>query len=290
MAGSRRCRVAGWRGGFLAAITAAALEAAGGCFRAVAQDRESPPACGGAEIGRGTVSRVIDGRSFVFDDGREVRLAGVEAPLPLPSDSGAAPGGAAAAAALGALAGGDEVVLRRAEALSDRYGRVVAYAYTLRDGDTLFVQGELIAAGFARVGDRVGSRSCAAELLNRENAARKAKLGLWADPYYDVLDAEVPAAVLSHQGHFALVEGRVVSVRESGSTLYLNFGRRWSEDFTVTIQKRDQRNFAAAGLDLNGLAGRRVRVRGFIAARGSAGNSPWIAAERPEQIETADRE
>ena len=146
---------------------------------------------------------------------------------------------------------------------TDRYGRIVAYAYAVRDGDELFAQGELIASGFARVGDRVGSRACAAELLKRENAARAAKLGLWADPYYDVLDAETPADVLAQRGRFALVEGKVVSVRESGATIYVNFGRRWSEDFAVTVLKRNERNFTAAGLDLKGLAGRRVRVRGF---------------------------
>ncbi len=188
-----------------------------------------------------------------------------------------------------ALAGGDDVVLRRAEAAADRYGRVVAYAYTERDGDELFVQGELIAAGFARVGDRVGSRACATELLARENAARKAKLGLWADPYYDLLDAENPADVLARQGQFALVGGKVVSVRESGATIYVNFGQRWSEDFAVTVRKRNERNFAAAGLDLKGLAGQRLIVRGFIEARGTGG-SPSIEATRPEQIEAADRD
>ena len=42
------------------------------------------------------------------------------------------------------------------------------------------------------------------------------------------LDAEDPAAVLAEQGRFALVEGKVVSVRESGATIYVNFGRRWT--------------------------------------------------------------
>ena len=67
----------------------------------------------------------------------------------------------------------------------------------------------------------------------------------------------------------------------------MNFGQRWSEGFAVTVLKRNQRNFAAAGLDLQALAGRRVRVRGWIEARGAAG-SPAIVAEHPEQIEMAD--
>jgi endonuclease YncB( thermonuclease family) len=257
------------------------------------QTQTAAPACGGDDIIRATVSRVSDGRTLTLADGREVRLAGIEVPpMPLPRDSdqaaAAAPGGAAAKDALDALAGGDAVVLRRAQAAPDRYGRIVAYAYTERDADEFFVQGELIAAGFARVGGQAGG-GCAAALLARENAARKAKLGLWADPYYDLLDAETPAAVLTRKGQFALVEGKVVSVRESGPTIYVNFGRRWSEDFSVTVRKRNERTFAAAGLDLQGLEGRRVIVRGFIEARGAHG-SPSIEATRPEQIETADRD
>jgi hypothetical protein len=124
------------------------------------------------------------------------------------------------------------------------------------------------------------------ELLSRENTARPAKLGLWASSYYDSLDADNPADVLAEQGHFALVEGKVVSVRESGATIYVNFGRRWSKDFTVTILKRNARNFTAAGLEPKTLAGRRVRVRGWIEERGG----PWIEAARPEQIELTDRQ
>jgi endonuclease YncB( thermonuclease family) len=245
---------------------------------AVAQEQQTP-SCGTTEIARGTVRRIIDGRTFALDDGREVRLAAIEAPA-----------GAAAKSALDALAGGDEVLLERADTGSDRYGRIVAYAYTLRDGDTLFVQGELIASGFARVGDRVGSRACAAELLNREKAAREAKLGLWAEPGYQVFDARMPANVLTQRGRFAVVEGDVDSVRQSGATIYLNFGRHWSEDFTVTVQKRNERLFTAAGLDVMRLGGSRIRVRGFVEARGANGASPWIAVERPEQIETVARE
>lgn len=251
----------------------------------MAQEQPKPaPGCGGDVIAHGIAKHVIDGRTFMLDDGSEIRLAAIEVP---PLERGAAPG-AAAKAALDALVGGDEVVLRRADIATDRYGRLVAYAYAVRDGEELFAQGELIASGFALVGDHVGGRTCALELLKSENAARTAKLGLWADSDYDVLDAETAADVLARRGRFALVEGKVVSVRESGATIYVNFGRRWSEDFAVTVLKRNERNFTAAGLDLKGLTGRRIRVRGFIEARGGTGQSPWIEADYPEQIETAD--
>jgi hypothetical protein len=76
-----------------------------------------------------------------------------------------------------------------------------------------------------------------------------------------------------------------VSVRESGGTIYVNFGRRWSEALTVTILKRHERIFLAAGVEPKRLANRRVRVRGWIEER----NGPWIEATRPEQIELTER-
>jgi endonuclease YncB( thermonuclease family) len=263
-------------------VFAVAIAAVGGCVSASAQQPAMPP-CGGAEFTRGTVSHVIDGNTFALDDGREVRLAAIDVP-PLDAST---PGGAAAKATLDALVNGDQVVLRRAEFPADRYGRLFAFAYAVRDGEEIFAQGELVSAGFARVADRVGNRSCAAELFGREKAARTEKLGLWADSYYHPLDAESPADVLAYRGHFALVEGRVVSVRESGATIYVNFGRRWSEGFAVTVLKRNERNFNAAGLNLPALEGRRVRVRGWIEVRGAAG-SPEITVAHPEQIELAD--
>ena len=189
--------------------------------------------------------------------------------------------------ALTALLAGAQVTIKQAEPQkSDRYGRLVGYAFAARDGVEHAVQADLVAAGLARVAARVGSRACAVELLRRENTARAAKLGLWASPYYDLLNADHPTDVLAEQGHFALVEGKVLSVRESGATIYVNFGRRWTEDFTVTILKRNERNFTAAGFEPKKLAGRHIRVRGWIEERGG----PWIEATRPEQIEFADRE
>ena len=149
-----------------------------------------------------------------------------------------------------------------------------------------YLQLALLAAGHARVAASVGDAACAAEFLAAERAARAAGLGLWADPHYLINKAENPAEILAQRGRFAVVAGKVLSVRESGATIYVNFGRRWSEDFTVTILKRNQRRFTAARLNLNNLAGRHVRVRGTIEER----SGPWIEAMHPEQIEIAERD
>ena len=83
-----------------------------------------------------------------------------------------------------------------------------------------------------------------------------------------------------------MVEGKVLSVRESGATIYVNFGRRWAEDFTVTILKRNERRFSASGLSLRKMTGRHVRVRGTVEER----SGPWIEVTNPEQIELAGNE
>jgi endonuclease YncB( thermonuclease family) len=268
------------------------------CFGSSAQDLSAPAApaiaCGGDEVAHGTVSRVLDGRTFLFDDGREVRLAAIEVSLPsTPEGTGVATGDTTSKDALARLLASAQVVLRRAEFPSDRYGRIMTYAVAIRGDSQALVQAELISEGFARMGDRVGSRDCAAELLRGENSARAANLGLWAQPSYNPLQADRPEDILAQRGRFALVEGNVVSVHESGATVYVNFGRHWSEDFSVTIRKRNEGSFAAASLDLKRFAGRRLRVRGWVEARGGVGGSPWrapwIEAVYPEQIETADQ-
>lgn len=291
----------GWGKGVAAAAAAAELAFICACFGAAAEDQPAPvtPAshaipCGGDEIARGRASRVLDGRTFLLEDGREVRLAAIEVPmLPVPGELNASSDGDAAKSALAGLLAGAQIVLQRAEFASDRYGRILAYAVAVRGDSEQLAQAQLISAGFARVGDRVGSRDCGAELLRRENAARKARLGLWARSFYGPLQADSPTDILAQRGRFVLVEGKVVSVHESGATVYVNFGRHWSEDFSVTIRKRNEGSFAAANLDLKRFAGRRLRVRGWVEARGGVGGSPWrapwIEAVYPEQIEAADR-
>jgi endonuclease YncB( thermonuclease family) len=234
--------------------------------------RPSPTTCNLATFATGTVQSVIDGRSFVLTDGREVRLDGIEVPA-----------GTEALGALGAVILGREVVLKHAKDATDRYGRLLADAVVADDaaGAPPTVAKTLLAQGLARLAARPGGAVCMAELRPAEAAARAAQLGLWRDPRYFPKQADDVAGLAAEQGRFTLVEGKVVSVRESGGTIYVNFGRKWNEDFTVTILKRHERQFTAAGMEPRSLTGRRVMVRGWIEARGG----PWIEAAAPEQIE-----
>jgi endonuclease YncB( thermonuclease family) len=255
-----------------------------GLFVAATEGARADGACRFEVLGSGKVAKVVDGRNFVMSDGREVRIAGLEVPPapaavepPTPRTSA----GAAARAALEVILLGQSIELRGREHITDRYGRTVAFVERL--GEPLAAAAEMLALGHAQVAAQVGDTACAVELLSRERVARAAKLGLWAEPYYEVMEARNGSQLLAARGHFTLVEGKVLSVRESGGTIYLNFGRRWSEALTVTISKRQERIFAGAGMPLPQLANRAVRVRGWIEER----NGPRIEANRPEQIEVA---
>jgi len=246
----------------------------GAALDARAQGMSSP--CATDLMSTGRVARVIDGRSFVLDDGREIRLASLEVPA-----GEASPAGQAARAALATMLAGETVELRSAATAPDRYGRAIAHAFIAGGRSTRAVAHAMLAGGHARVGAQVGDPACASELLAQERAARIAKIGLWSDPQYAIMPAGNLAGLVAGRGRFTVVEGKVLSVRESGGTIYANFGRRWSQALTVTISKRQERIFTGAGINPKALENRRVRVRGWVEVR----NGPRIEASRPEQIE-----
>jgi len=214
---------------------------------------------GFAEGGSAVVAEVIDGDSLVLADGRTVRLLGIQAPK-LPKGRSFAPWPLAreAKAALAELALGKPVSLRYGGAREDRYGRVLAQ---LERADGLWLEGELLRRGLARVYTFADNRTAAAQLYAIERQARKARRGIWADAYYAV---RMPEEALRHVGGFELVEGRVVSVAHVSGSVYLNFGEDWHTAFTVRLDHKALPLFRAEGVDPASLEGERVRVRGYI--------------------------
>jgi endonuclease YncB( thermonuclease family) len=225
--------------------------------------------CRLTDMGSGTAAGIRDGRTVLLADGRELRLAGIEV-----ADS--------SRDALQTLVGERDLRLKRLGADRDRYGRLVAFVF-IDDGEQS-VQEAMLKDGQARVSARIGNKACADMLLSAERSARASRRGLWANPNFAPLRPENIQRIAAARGQFALVEGKVLSVRESGATIYLNFGRRWTQDFTVTILKRHRREFASAGIDPKRLEGRPIRVRGWIEER----SGPVIEVAAPEQIELAD--
>jgi endonuclease YncB( thermonuclease family) len=222
--------------------------------------------------GEGLVTEIVDARTVRLQDGRDVSLAGIE-PIAV---EGATKAGRTSA--LSAIVAGRKVTLRGEDDTPDRYGRQRAFVFL--DGADTPVQVALLAEGQALVAATVTDKDCASVLTAAEVAARQAKQGIWAVPSA-IKNTESPGDILAGIGRFTLVEGKVLSVREAGATTYLNFGRNWTRDFAVTIPKRMIATYAAAGIALKSLENRRIRVRGWVEARGG----PRIEALRVGQIE-----
>jgi endonuclease YncB( thermonuclease family) len=247
-------------------------------IRAAAEDIRLPA---GLEPG-GTAKAVavIDGDTLTLDDGRDVRLVGLQAPkLPLGRRGFKTwPFAGEAKAALERLALGRRLQLHYGGREIDRHRRVLAH---LTDTETgRWIQGAMLAQGMARVYTFKDNRSAIPEMLAIERNARAAKRGIWSHPYYAVRSPETAARDVDS---FQLVEGTVLDVAERKGKTFLNFGADWRSDFTVLVQSRDARSFRKAGLSLKDLEGRRIRVRGWI----RSWNGPLIEATHPEQIETA---
>ena len=219
--------------------------------------------------GEGRVAAVVDGRSLRLDDGREVRLVGIEQ---TGTDK------ARNRAALVAIAGGRDVTLHGEDDTPDRYGRQGAFVFVT--GSEHSVQSELLRRGEALVWSDTADKNCAAALAAAEAVARDAKLGIWAETTA-IKNAESPGDILAAVGHFAIVEGKVLSVRQAGAITYLNFGRNWTRDFAATISRRIIPAFESANLGAKSLENRRIRVRGIVSSRGG----PRIELFRVGQIE-----
>ena len=237
------------------------------------------PAWSGALVksGQGRVVDVVDGDTLFLDDGVKVRLVGIQAPkLPLGRRNFKAWHlGEESQKALEALTLGRVVKLSYGGRRMNRYGRALAHLH--RD-DGVWIQQRLLRLGLARVCSFRDNRAVVPAMLAAEATARRARLGIWGNPWYRIWRQED-----LHPGldGFFLIEGTVLKTAKIRGRVYLNFGKDWRQGFTISISPRDRRIFDKAGFDHTHWPGRRVRVRGWLKHY----NGPSIEASHPEQIE-----
>lgn len=254
--------------------------------------RAAEPAPCAAPAFAAKVSAAVSPTELLLEDGRTLRLAGVALPSLPP---------AAAERARQVL---DVTVAGRAARITpvagaDRWGRIAA---------DISLDGEADGGGFPGAAGEAGGRDLAAALVSdgvliafpeaatvpcdgraerriaaAEGPAREARRGVWGPGTRMVRDASDPT-LSAAAGRLTIVEGVVQSVGHAGRTYFLNFGARWTLDFTVTIAESDLDGHRADGIDVAGLAGTRVRVRGWIEDDGGA----LIARAAPGTIERAE--
>ena len=230
--------------------------------------------------GSAVAVEVVDGDTLVLDNGKQVRLVGLQAPkLPLGRPNFPTwPLAAEAKTALARLALDRRLTLHYGGREVDRHGRLLAHLADAGTGD--WIQGAMLAKGMARVYTFADNRGAVPAMLALEQAARAARRGIWGLRFYAV---RTPETVGRDIGSFQIVEGVVHAVAERKNTTFVNFAADWKTDFTIVVRGADRKAFRDAGFSLADLAGKRVRVRGWV----KSWNGPTIEATHPEQIETA---
>lgn len=229
----------------------------------------------------GKLARVIDGDSFVLGSGLKVRLANVFAPEKGQEYH------RAAASALATLLDGRNIGMSYTGPKRDRYDRALAQVYTLTPGGLpdQWVQSEMVRLGYGRVRSYADTAWEIGTLLEVEDVARQAGRGLWQSSDFTVR-TPAPNQLAQSVDSFQIVEGLILSSAQVKGMTFLNFGSDYKTDFTVSIARRDRRKFEKAGIDLEDMDGRRVRVRGWIELY----NGPVIWLDHSEALEFISRD
>jgi hypothetical protein len=249
---------------------------------------------------------------------RHDQIAGVEARLALRLASGAllrlvgadpadmtptAPDrDEATRAALAQLIGGRQISWLPLADSADRWGRWPAYVFLRAQPGGLAA--DAIARGWARYLAEPAAHACRAEFLAEEIQARRAALGLWADPYYSVLAVDDRAAFAERSATIILAEGRVAVIEPSPYRTVLRFTEPGATKLTArgdtadpsrpsrrgsfgghmlvaTIRPRLVKTFEAQGMKLSSLLGETIRMRGLLDTR----FGPRVALDGPDSIE-----
>ncbi|NQD94202.1 thermonuclease family protein [Pseudomonas sp. CrR25] len=203
------------------------------------------------------VQRVIDGDTLRLEDGRSVRLIGLNSPELGRQGRSAEPFAEAARRRLGELvaASGGRIGLRIGRQAQDHYGRTLAHAY---DAQGRNLEAQLLAEGLGylvAVAPNVALVECQQAA---ERSARQARSGLWRQAV--PLNPEQV-----NKGGFALVRGRVVRVERNRGGLWLELG----DALVLRVAPTQLGDFDER--QLRRMVGRRVEARGWVIDRSRRG-------------------
>lgn len=196
---------------------------------------------------------VHDGDTLWLEDGRKVRVIGINAPELAREEQPAEPFAEQARNDLRQLLGQSNTVrLRYGKEKTDRYGRLLTHVF-LNDGRN--ISEWLLHQGLAfslTVPPNLWQLDC---YLRAEQLARDQNRGLWAKKHFRLLDAD---KLPDDTRGFQIIRGKIQRIGHSRGTVWLNFNRR----FAVRILRTDLSWFA--GLDIEKLKGKQLEVRGWV--------------------------
>lgn len=122
------------------------------------------------------VSKIIDGDTFIIESGEKVRLIGIDTPEKAGPYTKEEPFGKEATDFSKALLEGQTVYLVKDTSDTDRYGRLLRYAY-LKDGT--FVNLRLVEEGLATAVEFPPDTAHAEALETAESEASRQNKGIW---------------------------------------------------------------------------------------------------------------
>lgn len=144
----------------------------------------TPQATASAVVGiageQALVTKVVDGDTIELIDGQTVRLIGIDTPETVDPRRPVGCFGKEAAKETNRLLSGRIVTLQKDISDTDRFGRLLRYAFLPLDGgQTLFVNDYLVRAGFAKVLTFPPDVKFNEQLRQAEIEARAENRGLW---------------------------------------------------------------------------------------------------------------
>lgn len=173
---------------------------------------------------RGTarVAYVIDGDTVILKSGERVRLLGINTPEIAHKNTKGEPLGEQARQALIRLIDKKTVTLKLGVESRDRYGRLLAH---LISGSGKSIGAALLEQGLAAVVAIPPNIDHLPEFRRAEDLARRARRGVWADPYFEPRSADLLRA--GDQG-FRRVVGVVSRVASTNKRVYLQLTPQFS--------------------------------------------------------------
>ncbi|WP_156453140.1 hypothetical protein [Polycladidibacter stylochi] len=171
---------------------------------------------------------------------------------------------------------GESIELRlRAGLPADRWGRkVITLCF---EKGTCFSKW-LLTNGLAVVSPQELDTECIDRLLSYEKAGFAKISRTWRKTY--IVSTE-KNNLEELRGKFIIAEGKVVTVGKRRKYTYLNFGKRWTEDFTGIIQVRSIAKKFGKSWPAEALIGKRVQIRGIL----QMNMGPEIKIFHPGQLE-----
>lgn len=134
----------------------------------------------GIEGEKALVTHVVDGDTVVLDNGKTVRLIGIDTPETVDPRRPVGCFGKEASNETKGLLTGKLVILQKDVSNTDKYSRLLRYIYLpLDDGQILFVNDYLVREGFAKAYTYPPDVKFNEQFRQAEKEAREGKKGLW---------------------------------------------------------------------------------------------------------------